>query len=934
MAAGQDEASADEPTKVERESTTPSARSISSVASESTSRGSLPDWLKDQVKHSFGAKLGRYALLRVLGEGGMGVVFAAYDEELDRKVAIKLLRTPAQGAGWDKSWLLNEAKAMARLSHPNIVQVYDVGEEEQQLFVAMEFLVGVSLKDWLKAKKRSWREVVEVSAQAGRGLQAAHEAGLVHCDYKPQNVLVGKDGRVRVLDFGLAQLHGRTHAARSGRADEATRTTVLGGTPAYMAPELYLHGEPDARSDQFAFCVALFEGLFGKRPFRGKGYEELGKAIVSGDMQAPPPEAKVPAHLRKAVLRGLSREPKDRWPSMEALLAELARDPARTARRWAIGAGVTLLVGLSALNFVQKRALEAELEAHRCDAAAGVGEGWGGAGKEAVRAAITASGLAYADDTWARVEARVDRYVADWSAMRVEACEANRGGAQSDLLYDRRVACLEQRRTELAALVDVLAAADKDVVTKAVKATSDLRPLSVCADAEALLAAVAPPETPEAVAEVERARKELAAVRAEMLAGRFKPAKERLQPTLTVSEALGYRPLRAEALLLAGLVEDALGDYKVAAARLEDAVWSAEGSRHDAIAAEAAIRMSFVTGFRLTQFDLSALWERHVDAIFERRGGPREHASRWLATQGVIASRKGDGARALELMEQALPASEGPTSLASSYEAATLLVNLGSIAGMLGRHEQAYAYLEKAAVRMVDLVGPMHPDVAVVYGNLGSAAAALANFAGAREYMMRSLSVYERGIGLEHPEVARLYNNIGSIYSREGSSEAALQWYEKAYALRRKLLGDSHTDTANAAANLGDVYLKLGQPAKAIEYLKLALVGHEASVGEAHPRYGAALAILGLAELTLGRAKAAIASIERALAVMTAASSAPHEQIGEARLGLARALWPDRKSRARALKEARAAIEDLTAAGPSYKPELAEAQAWLRERGG
>ncbi len=514
-----------------------------------------------------------------------------------------------------------------------------------------------------------------------------------------------------------------------------------------------------------------------------------------------------------------------------------------------------------------------------------------------------------------------------------QECEARRSGAQSDLLFDRRVACLEQRRTELAALVDVLAAADEDVVTKAVKATSDLRPLSTCADAEALLAAVAPPDTPEAIEAVARERKALAAVRAELLAGRYKAAKERLSAPLTASESLGYKPLRAEALLLAGLLEDALGDYKTAAARFEDAVWAAEGCRHDAVAAEAVLRMMFVVGFRLTQFDVAAQWERHALAVFERRGGPREHESRWLATRGVIASRKGDVASALELMEKALPVAEASLGSAS-YESATLMVNIGTMAGLLGKHEQAYAYLQRAAARMVEILGPVHPEIALVYGNLGSSAAALGDTNNARKYLMDALQIYQKALGSEHPEVARLYNNIGTLFSHEPDPTTALPWYEKAYALRRKLLGDSHTDTANTAANIGDVYLNVGQPAKALEYLQLALAGHKASVGASHPRYGAALTIYGLAELKLGRTKAAIASLERGLAVMLAVPVSPRDQLGEAHFGLARALWPDRRARARALKEARAAVEDLTAAGPSYRELLEEAQAWLRERGG
>ncbi|MBA3547968.1 MAG: serine/threonine protein kinase, partial [Nannocystis sp.] len=284
-----------------------SSAELLSSATDQPVHAPLPDLLKAQVERGTGgARLGRYALLRVLGEGGMGVVFAAYDEELDRKVAIKLLRTRADGAAPERSWLLSEAKAMARLSHPNIVQVYDVGTCDGQLFLAMECVVGVTLLRWMRGGPKPWREVVPVLLQAGRGLQAAHEAGLVHRDFKPANVLVGGDGRVRVLDFGLAQLQGRGSGAPRAEHDDSHRTTIVAGTPAYMAPELHRQAEPDQRSDQFAFCVALHEALFGKRPFTGNSSQELARAILAGTITAPPADAKVPAWLRRIVARGLA----------------------------------------------------------------------------------------------------------------------------------------------------------------------------------------------------------------------------------------------------------------------------------------------------------------------------------------------------------------------------------------------------------------------------------------------------------------------------------------------------------------------------------------------------------------------------------------------------------------------------------------------------
>ena len=918
------DAESDAPTRIDAD-TTPSREIVRGLTEP---RQNLVDWLKDQVERQLAAKLGRYALLRVLGEGGMGVVFAAYDQDLDRKVAIKLLRTRTRGAQWDESWLRNEAKAMARLSHPNIVQVYDVGMEEGTLFVAMEFVVGVSLRAWYKRKQRSVREAIDVLLQAGRGLQAAHESGLVHCDFKPQNVLVGKDGRVRVLDFGVAQLRERTRAAAADSPSDPQKATRMGGTPAYMAPELHQKHPPDARSDQYAFCVALYETLYGQRPFVGLTPEELRAAILAGK-PAPASDAKVPPWLRKVVLRGLAVDPAQRWPSMAALLAELGRDRGRTLRRWGLALGAATLVGLVGFNVAQRRVYQAELEAHRCDAAASSLATWDDERREAVRKAILGSGLHFAEDTWPRVAASLDEYAADWSAMRVEACEQNRSGAQSDLLYERRVACLEQRRADLAALVAVYSAADRDVVTKAVRASAELRPLAPCADPELLLADVAPPAA-ELIPEVERLRNTLATVRAELSAGRVKPARERLTTTSPEIVATAYRPLIAETQLLVGIADQALGDYKAAAAAYEAALWAAEASRHDAVAVDIAIRLTLVVGYHLVKLEESALWERLAAAAIDRQGGPRELEARWLAAKATVRLRAGKADEATDLMRAALAASER-ISGANSFEAALLLGNLGSIAGVSGDMQTASEYSQRALTAAEALLGPEHPDVATVCANAGAAALGRGDFPAALALLERARGITERTVGADHPEVARIYNNLGSVHSRMHDYEQALTLLTRSAELRRRLLGDQHTDTANTEGNIADTLLQLGRPAEALDHIERALAGHLASVGDKHSRYGAGLAHRGRIELALGRFKPAVADLERGLEILLAAGAAPREQFGDARFGLARALWPQTRQQPRALALAREAAADYTAAGPAFARELAATRTWLTE---
>jgi serine/threonine protein kinase len=290
-----------------------------------------------------GDKVGRYLILTTLGTGGMGVVFAAYDPQLDRKVALKLLRSGINYNTKDaRTRLRREAQAIAQLSHPNVVSVYDVGEtDEGDLYIAMEFVEGDTLTQWLKKYPRSWREITDVFLQAARGLFAAHGSGLLHRDFKPDNVLVGGDGRVRVTDFGLARsVMTPTESSRDNASVitalnvDLTATGTVLGTPRYMAPEQLTGPEIDHRADQFSFCVALYEALWGQHPLPGATSVQM---LETGALPIPPPDLpKVPPSITKAVMRGLEKDRQKRFPSMGALIAELQPAPVRTPARYAV----------------------------------------------------------------------------------------------------------------------------------------------------------------------------------------------------------------------------------------------------------------------------------------------------------------------------------------------------------------------------------------------------------------------------------------------------------------------------------------------------------------------------------------------------------------------------------------------------------------------
>ncbi len=279
--------------------------------------------------------IGRYRVLGTIGRGGMGVVLRAHDPQLHREVAIKLVRPRRPDdpiAREHQARLLREARAMAALSHPNVVPVFDVGEHGDGLFIAMQYIAGANMRAWLLKERPGWRRVLGVFRAAGRGLAAAHAAGMVHRDFKPANVLVGDDGRVRVVDFGLARSlsEGDTGEHELDELDDdvlgsVTQKGVLVGTPLYMAPEQFAGTPADARADQFAFCVSFFEAVYGRPPFEGADLRAQLAAKRAGRIAPPGAGSAVPASLHEVILRGLSADPARRFASMPDLLRELRR---------------------------------------------------------------------------------------------------------------------------------------------------------------------------------------------------------------------------------------------------------------------------------------------------------------------------------------------------------------------------------------------------------------------------------------------------------------------------------------------------------------------------------------------------------------------------------------------------------------------------------
>jgi predicted Ser/Thr protein kinase len=401
-----------------------------------------------------GSTLDRYVIDGVLGRGAMGVVYAARDPELDRAVAVKVLH-PASAP----ERLRREAKALAKLAHPNVVRVYDVGEHAGRTFVAMELVTGDTLRQWLRGT-HTVGEVLAVIAQAGRGLAAAHAAGLIHRDLKPDNILIAADGRVLVGDFGLARdasaadepvatRAGGTGAGGTGAAPaelpaDLTLTGALVGTPAYMAPE-QSDGEPTAASDQYAFCVTAWEALFGRRPIEGRSIAELRDNARAGRLVRVVVDGRtVPKRVETALRRGLSPVAADRFPSMEELLAALA--PPRRRLRWALLAIAVAIAAAVAITFAVTRP-QPESDAAACAReGAEIDSTWN-------RDSIAAIARLHGHD----VAARLERYATTWREDRVAACRATRiERRQPTETLARRTACYEDARATFAQQVDQL----------------------------------------------------------------------------------------------------------------------------------------------------------------------------------------------------------------------------------------------------------------------------------------------------------------------------------------------------------------------------------------------------------------------------------------------------------------------------------------------
>ncbi|MBL8942928.1 MAG: serine/threonine protein kinase, partial [Myxococcales bacterium] len=705
--------------------------------------------------------VGRFQIERLLGQGAMGRVFLARDPQLDRRVAVKVVRSSVAGDDARIAMLLREARALARVVHPNVVTVYDSGIHEGEIFLALEYFDGGTLGQWIVEhpvrRRADLRAVLDHFVLAGRGLAAAHAAGLVHRDFKPANVLLATDGRVAVADFGLAsvlQAH-EAAAVESGEA-EASHTFAGGGTPAYMAPEQF-HGIAEPRADQFAFCVSLFEALVGERP-----------PSTPAPVRMPASARLVPRWVRRAVERGLSRDPGARFPDIDALLLALDRHR-RAARRRTIAVGGLLLVTAGALW--QRR------EPSPCEGLPGTDAIWSPDRAAGVRDAFVATGSSAAPAAITEVAAAFDSWSQGWATQRLDACRATRErGDQSEARLEARTDCLDRARVEAESILAALTAADARAVVHASEVLARLPTLSRCEDPESLgmLDVLDPSERDRYttwLAEIARAS-------AEVDAGWMLAAQDRLRPIVSEIDDERYPTLAGRANLVLGLALDDSAPRADRLARHQRATQLAMVQRDPGLVAQSMIALGEVIagnddastleamrwldtaegaltratdpgGLRdalaLARVEVYARAARTEDAEAEARRalagdlGERTRLELERKLAGTLAT-SGHGDAGLAIALDALARAEARFGVDSGLWA-NLAFDVGGFLWMLGRIDEADAALRRAVEVGERLYGPRSPFVLDARSSLAGVLAARGELVAAQVEIGRTLAL-------------------------------------------------------------------------------------------------------------------------------------------------------------------------------------------------
>ena len=934
---------------------------------QTASESELDDPTPARIRRSqgLGGRVGRYLILEQVGAGGAGLVCRAYDPDLDRQVAIKVLNRP-MGPGESEAALRlkREAQAIARLDHPNVVAVYDVGEHDGEVFIAMELVDGGSLKTWLQTKP-STKDILRAFVQAGRGLSAAHAKGIIHRDFKPSNVLVGRDEVVRVADFGLARGVAEASVRTPGPEQppavvdqDVTASGAVLGTPAYMAPEQSA-GEPvDARADQYAFCLALGEAVAGVS----------GREAVSAAFGPNPPRpvevrpTRVPKSVRQAIRKGISARPDDRFDHLDEVVAilDVARQREGRGRQALTAVVLFVLAAVGAVAYGQwNRAVCA-------DPSGPFDEVWSADKRAAVRAGFEGEGGTPAG--WEPIERGIQDYRRAWVAARRGICEATHvRGEQSAALLDLRMQCLDGRLDAVRAVLDLLPQASVDA-QGATDAVLRLPEVAECATLTAPQRIAPQPKTAEARKVLAEVNRDLRTLEAMFGAGLWEEGLARSATVLEAAEGLSFALTRADAL--AWRARFLARNDRVAEAKahwLQSAL-HADAARDDERRFVAHLaRIALDDGTRATRDDV-ARDVSQAEALRARLGRRTEYEVAWMVAQARMAWRRGrhgvcrdKATRALELL-----ASLPHPRLIERLDITELL---GSCLELLGQRRASARIIEEALAATSARLGARHPKVARLYWQLSRARSFIGDEKGAQVAGDRALTIATETLGPEHSLTGRALHALSNVDLRAGRYDDALPKIEQVLAIYKKVYGPRSRWVGQMLSNMGLLHSFAGRHEASMAAHREAVGVYTESLGRQHAETGAALgrqasalhdagayeAALPLFEeamrilraadptharlldqirgwascqLAVGRPKAALQRLEAGLTISAKRDEAP---VFTARLEFltARALWAADRDRTRARALAESALGRLNG-DDEHAEDKSKIQTWLR----
>lgn len=766
---------------------------------------------------------GRFRVERKIGQGGMGEVYLASDVALERRVALKV-QLSTELADGDR--LAREAKAMAALSHPNVVPVHEVGRHRDRLFIAMEFVDGPNAREWSEAATRSWRDVLEVFGQAGAGIAAAHDAGLVHRDIKPDNILLGVDGRVRVVDFGLARPAGgvgvvrmpsgsvRVTAAATRPTSKDASVTLRGtlvGTPPYMSPERYAGAELDARSDQFSFCVSLFECVFGIRPFGGEHPREILQRIHAGAIE-PVAGRGVPRRIRTAILVGLRPEPSRRHVSMQALTEQLR--PARREPRWALGIGVVTVAAAIPLAWSddEARCANGGDDLHRI---------WNPGRQEALARDLAGLQSDYASHGLEVAAPRLDAYAEQWEAAWKAACSANDGGAPgAERVVGLRMACLERRADSFLALVRSFEGIDRKGAVRLISHVEGLERIDACADPAALASSPPLPADPQRRASAKTIRAELGRIDdARRLGIRTDHARslELTDDVLRRARATDDRPSIGWARLLSQVFRQKLDqpvDLDEARAAFNDGI--AAGDRELAVSAANFL----VRSYRSRDLEQAIAWADTGRAAIERLPQPARAELRLLRREipiYLMTQQLEKAERKLDRLDAVIADAGAIATTLDRYESARMRAHIRL---HRGEPDGALGGLRDAESILAERFGSDHPFGGTIKREIGGTLILLNRPGEAKGVLLEAKPLLEAEHGPGHSVVALVTCDLAELLAQEGEFEQAIGLLEPAIETMRRSPNDARVALNQALVTYSRALTQVGRADDAVEVLQ------------------------------------------------------------------------------------------------------------------